>query len=89
MRADLCLCCFAHGINRFSYDVAYILVMIQSFSDRPVWTNSADSDKPATEVLKEQSDQGLHCLPFCLHALNAFFYGRAYYSNFRIITAIF
>ena len=28
-------------------------------------------------LLKEQSDQGLHCLPFCLLRLDALFYGRA------------
>ena len=31
------------------------------FSDRQVWANSADPD---------QSDQGLHCLPFRLHLLD-------------------
>ena len=25
----------------------------------------------------EQSDQGLHCLPFCLHRLDSLLYGRA------------
>ena len=33
-----------------------------------VWANSVDSDQTA---LKEQSDQDLHCLPFCLHLLDA------------------
>ena len=33
------------------------------FSDRQVWA-------------KEQSDQGLHCLPLCLHLLDALFYGK-------------
>ena len=28
-------------------------------------------------LLEEQSDQGLHCLPFCLHRLNSLLYGRA------------
>ena len=27
--------------------------------------------------LEEQSDQGLHCLPFCLHRLDSLLYGRA------------
>ena len=39
------------------------------FSDRQVWANSAD--------LEEQSDQGLHCLPFRLHRLDSLLYGRA------------
>ena len=34
------------------------------FSDRQVWANSADPDQ-------EQSDQGLHCLQFPLHLLDA------------------
>ena len=28
-------------------------------------------------LLEEQSDQGLHCLPFCLHRLDWLLYGRA------------
>ena len=28
-------------------------------------------------LLGEQSDQGLHCLPFCLHRLDSLSYGRA------------
>ena len=28
-------------------------------------------------LLEEQSDQGLHCLPFCLHHLDSLLYGRA------------
>ena len=39
------------------------------FLDRQVWANSVDSDQ-------EQSDQGLHCLPFCLHLLDALLYGN-------------
>ena len=34
------------------------------FSDRQVWANSVDLDQT---VRQEQSDQGLHCLPFHLH----------------------
>ena len=30
-------------------------------------------------LLEEQSDQGLHCLPFCLHRLDSLLYGRATY----------
>ena len=29
------------------------------------------------QLLEEQSDQCLDCLPFCLHLLNALFYGKA------------
>ena len=41
------------------------------FSDRYAWTNSARL------VLEEQSDLGLHCLPFRLHRLDSLLYGRA------------
>ena len=36
---------------------------VPKFSDRQIWANSADP---------EQSDQGLHCLQFPLHLLDAF-----------------
>ena len=39
--------------------------------DRQIWANSPD------QILKEQSDQGLHCLPFRLHLLDALPYGKA------------
>ena len=38
------------------------------FSDSLVWANSADLD--------QQSDQGLHCLQYCLHLLEALLYGK-------------
>ena len=37
-------------------------------------TNNVDSDQTA---LKEQSDQDLHCLPFCLHLLEALLYNKS------------
>ena len=40
------------------------------FSDRHVWANSADPDL-------EQSDQGLHFLPFRLHWLDSLLCGTA------------
>ena len=49
------------------------------FSDRQVWANSAE----------EQSDQGLHCLQFRLHLLEALLYGIPSCSNFRVVTANF
>ena len=39
------------------------------FSDTQVWANSV--------VLEEQSDQGLHCLPFLVHLLDALLCGRS------------
>ena len=38
------------------------------FLDRQAWANSVDPDQTAP---KEQSDQGLHCLQFTLHLLDA------------------
>ena len=40
------------------------------FSDRCVCAESVD---PAQTPPEEQSDQGLHCLPFPLHLLEALF----------------
>ena len=48
--------------------------------------NSVDPDQTAPKV---QSDQGLHCLLFHLHLLDALLYGEPHSSNFRKITAIF
>ena len=49
-----------------------------------VMTLSFRTDMPGQTVqtqirllLKEQSDQGLHCLPFRLHCLDSLLYGRA------------
>ena len=42
------------------------------FSDRQVWANSVDPDQTAPRSKsEEQSDQGLHCLQFPLHLLDA------------------
>ena len=41
-------------------------------------------------LLEEQSDQGLHCLPFRLHRFDSLLYGREpHSSNFRVITTNF
>ena len=34
-------------------------------------------------LLEEQSDQGLHCLLFCLHVLDAFLNGKATLFKFK------
>ena len=44
------------------------------FSDRYAWANIADQGQTAS---REQSDQGLHCLPFRMHRLDSLLYGRA------------
>ena len=38
------------------------------------WANSADSHQTAP---RGATDQGLHCLPFRLHLLDALLYGKA------------
>ena len=57
-------------------------VMILSFrTDRP-------GQAVQTQIrllLEEQSDQGLHCLPFRLHSLDSLVYDKATSSNFRVI----
>ena len=53
-------------------------------SDTQVWTNSADPDQTAP-----QSDQGLHCLPFCLHLLDTLLNGKSILVKFSKITEIF
>ena len=51
-----------------------ITVMILSFrTDMPGQTVQTQ----IRLILEEQSDQGLHCLPFRLHRLDSLFYGRA------------
>ena len=51
------------------------------FLDRQVWANSVDPDQTVPE-----GDQGLHCLPFRLHAL---LYSVPHDSSFRVITFFF
>ena len=50
-------------------------------SGRYAWANSADPE--------EQSDQGLHCLPFRLHGLDSLSIVKPHSSNFRVITTNF
>ena len=45
------------------------------FSERQDWPNSADPDQTAPRG-EEQSDQGQHCLPFCVHLLDALLDGK-------------
>ena len=56
-------------------DLASIgIVMIQSFrTDRSGQTVQTQ----IRLLLEEQSDRGLHCLPFHLHCLDSLLYGRA------------
>ena len=45
------------------------------YKDRSAGTNSADPDQTAP---KEQSDQGLHCLPVHLYLLDVFLQGDSF-----------
>ena len=48
--------------------------------------HSVDTDQTAPQ---EQSDQGLHCLPYCLHLLNIFSLNKSsLHANFMITIAI-
>ena len=49
----------------------------------------SSSDRQIRLLFEEQSDQGLHCLQFRLHLLDALLYGKAILlKKFRVITAI-
>ena len=61
-----------------------ITVLLAILSVTTVMILSFRTDMPGQTVqtqirllLEEQSDQGLHCLPFRLHLLDSLFYGRA------------
>ena len=59
---------------------SYYTVMILSF-----WTDTP-GQKVQTQIrllLEEQSDLGLHCLPFRLHRLDSLLYGRATQFKFE------
>ena len=58
------------------------------FSVRYAWANSVDPDQTAP-LGEEQSDQGLHCLPFRLHRLDLLLYGEPHNSNFTLSTKNF
>ena len=69
-----------HSFNQSAYLVKckytcpLTTVMILSFqTDRPGQTVQTQ----IRLLLEEQSDQGLHCLPFRLHRLDSLLYGRA------------
>ena len=49
-------------------------VLIQSFRTDTPWQTVQTQIRL---LLEEQSDQGLHCLPFRLHLLDSLLYGRA------------
>ena len=64
------------GISPVIYPDPELLttVMILSFrTDRPGQTVQTQ----IRLLLEEQSDQGLHCLPFRLHRLDSLVYGKA------------
>ena len=69
--------CRFHQVFYFSRNFGNYTIMIPSFwTVRQVWANSVDPDQ-------EQSDQGLHCLPFGLHLLGALFYGKTTLIKFE------
>ena len=65
---------FAHDSLELLPDGRVSTVMILSFqTDMPGQTVQTK----IRLLLEEQSDQGLHCLPFRLHRLDSLLYGRA------------
>ena len=90
--------CHSSAVNKFCFDICscvflvvsmhfdYITVMILSFrTDRPGQTVQTQ----IRLLLEEQSNQGLHCLPFRLHRLDSFSMVEPHNSNFRVITTNF
>ena len=68
-----CSLCFDIG-PYFDRHTKRVTVMILSFrTDRPGQTVQTQ----IRLLLEEQSDQGLHCLPFRLHRLDSLVYGKA------------
>ena len=51
------------------------------FLGRQVWENSVDPDQ-SSKIRVEQSDQGLHCLSFHLHVLDALLYVKTTFFKF-------
>ena len=45
--------------------------------------------RPRSDCSEEQSDQGLHCLPFRVHRLDSLLMIEPHSSNFRVITTNF
>ena len=58
------------------------LCLILGYCNDPMFSE----DRSGQTVLAEQSDQGLHCLQFCLHLLEALIYDEAslfkFYSDY-------
>ena len=53
------------------YQYWYLIPMIKNYRNDPKFS---DSQVLATSVDQNQTAQGLHCLPFRLHLLNALLY---------------
>ena len=77
---------FSHIIMMCRYFIVVSLKYrnVPKFSDGYNWTVYTQ-----IRLLEEQSDQGLHCLPFRLHLLDIRSMVKPPCSNFRVITAIF
>ena len=67
------ICCSSQPFTaRQKNDSLEITVMILSFrTDMPIQTVQTQ----IRLLLEEQSNQGLHCLPFRLHRLDSLYYG--------------
>ena len=56
--------------------------MIPNVLDRQVWANSEDPDQTLWEKSRK-SDQGQHCLSFCLYVLDALLFDKITLSKFQ------
>ena len=67
-------CCFNLEMALYGNNLETVYRDDLKFSDRQVWTNNVDPDQTAP---RKQYNQGLNCLPFRLHLLDALFYDKA------------
>ena len=66
------------------YKCLYTVMILSFWTDMPRQTVQTQ-----IRLLLEQSDQGLHCLPFRLHRLDSFSIVELHSSNFRVIKTNF
>ena len=67
-----------YAVHKAAFPFIHFTVMILSFrTDMPGQTVQTQIRLLLEELLEEQPDQGLHCLPFRLHRLDTLLYGRA------------
>ena len=76
---------FIPGPAKFNNGTCYCIVLILSLQTNRLW-QTVQTKIRLLLLLEEQSDQGLHCLPFHLHVLDKFLYGNTSLFDFRVLT---